>query len=562
MLRFLLEGHGYKVEEAQHGAEALLKARQSPPELVISDLLMPVMDGYTLLRHWKSDQQLKHVPFIVYTATYTEPKDEKLALDLGADAFIVKPTEPEPFLNQIKEVLAKQKSGLLSPTKLPICDEQTQIKQYNESLIRKLEEKALQLEQANHALQLDIAERKRTEEALHQSTSLLQTAFDATADGILAVDRKGKIIAFNQRFTEMWRIPKALMEETNYHQLLKYVIEELKDKDGFLAEVEALYNQPEKEGWDIIEFKDGRVFERFSKPQRIGNEIVGRVWDFRDITDHRHTEAEREKLQAQFIQAQKMESVGRLAGGVAHDFNNMLGIIIGYSELALDTAGLPVTLHNHLEEIHNAANRAAEITKKLLAFARKQTISPRVLDLNETVESMLKMLRRLIGEDIDLAWLPGSALWPVMADPSQIDQILANLCVNARDAIAGAGKLTIETDKVNLDDTYCAEHADCLPGDYVMLAVSDDGCGMTPEIIAHLFEPFLLPRKWEKAQDSAWPPYMVLSSRTMALSMSTVNREKERLSRFTFLVTRENRKLQHPRILNKSLAAKAKLYWL
>jgi len=125
-----------------------------------------------------------------------------------------------------------------------------------------------------------------------------------------------------------------------------------------------------------------------------------------------------------------------------------------------------------------------------LAFARRQTISPQVLDLNETVGHMLKMLRRLIGEDIDLAWFPKPGLWPVMADPSQIDQILANLCVNARDAIAGAGKVTIETGMITFDEAYCSEHAGFVPGNYTMLAVSDNGCGMPPEVLSHLFEPF------------------------------------------------------------------------
>ena len=146
-----------------------------------------------------------------------------------------------------------------------------------------------------------------------------------------------------------------------------------------------------------------------------------------------------------------MESVGRLAGGVAHDFNNMLGVILGHAETGAGATWPPATpAHDDLEEIRKAAERSADLTRQLLAFARKQTISPRVLDLNETVAGMLKMLRRLIGEDIDLAWLPGPALWPVQIDPSQIDQILANLCVNARDAIAGVGTITIETGNVTL----------------------------------------------------------------------------------------------------------------
>ncbi|MCF8090529.1 MAG: response regulator [Desulfotignum sp.] len=199
---------------------------------------------------------------------------------------------------------------------------------------------------------------------------------------------------------------------------------------------------------------------------------------------------ERRRLAAQLTQAQKMESVGRLAGGVAHDFNNMLGVILGHTELALLRTDDKHKLCSDLNEIQKAAKRSADITKQLLAFARKQTISPRKLDLNDTVESMLNMLRRLIGENIDLAWNPAPHLWPVKMDPSQIDQILANLCVNARDAIAGVGKLTIETGRKSFDEEYCSEHPGFIPGDFVLLGVSDNGCGMAKEILDNLFEPF------------------------------------------------------------------------
>jgi two-component system, cell cycle sensor histidine kinase and response regulator CckA len=201
-------------------------------------------------------------------------------------------------------------------------------------------------------------------------------------------------------------------------------------------------------------------------------------------------EEERKNLQNQLIQAQKMESVGRLAGGVAHDYNNMLSVIVGYSEMALEKLDPTDQLYEDLQEIHTAAVRSTEITRQLLAFARKQTISPVVLDLNVAVEGMLKMLRRLIGEDIDLAWLPETGLWPVKMDPSQIDQLLANLCVNARDAIDEVGKITIETDTATFDDAYCADHPGFVPGEYVLLAVSDDGCGMDHDTIDKIFEPF------------------------------------------------------------------------
>jgi CheY-like chemotaxis protein len=185
-----------------------------------------------------------------------------------------------------------------------------------------------------------------------------------------------------------------------------------------------------------------------------------------------------------------MESVGRLAGGVAHDFNNLLMGIMGYAELCRDALAADHPIREWLEEITRDAQRSADITRQLLAFARKQAIAPKILDLNDALMGMLKMLRRLIGEDIDLAWMPGAKLWPVKLDPSQIDQTLANLCVNARDAIGGAGKLSISTANVTLAAADCAHHAGAVPGDYVRLAVSDDGCGMSADVKAHIFEPF------------------------------------------------------------------------
>lgn len=211
--------------------------------------------------------------------------------------------------------------------------------------------------------------------------------------------------------------------------------------------------------------------------------IVSYVAVNRDIT-------ERLKMEAQLLQSQKMESVGRLAGGVAHDYNNMLSVIVGYAELTLEQLSPDDLMYEYISEIRNAANRSTEITRQLLAFARKQTIAPVALDLNETVESMLKMLRRLIGEDINLAWQPSSGLWPVQMDPSQVNQILANLCVNARDAIGGVGHVTIETGTVTFDLVYCADHPGFIPGEHVLLAVSDDGCGMDRKTVENIFEPF------------------------------------------------------------------------
>lgn len=222
----------------------------------------------------------------------------------------------------------------------------------------------------------------------------------------------------------------------------------------------------------------------------IAGDIAFALHGIQTEMDRIHTEQEKEKLQAQLLQAQKMESIGRLAGGVAHDYNNMLSVILGFTELAMEKSILDDSVRDDLQEVLEAAHRSAEITRQLLAFARRQTIRPKVIDINEAVEGMLKMLRRLIGEDIDLSWVPSPGLAPVLMDPSQLDQILANLCVNARDAITGVGKLTIQTDIVYFDREYREEHMDIVSGEFVTLVVSDDGSGMDQTTLDKVFEPF------------------------------------------------------------------------
>ncbi len=324
----------------------------------------------------------------------------------------------------------------------------------------------------------DITERMRSDAEYKR----LMKAIDQVGDAIIITDAKGIIRFVNPAFEQMTGYTRddAIGQDT-------HIIKSGKHDKLFYRNLWATISGGRTWAGRIVnKRKDGTLYTEeatISPVHDVSGRIVNYVAVKRDITEH-------VQLTAQFQQAQKMESVGLLAGGVAHDYNNMLSVILGYTELAMERVDPVQPLHADLEEIHKAALRSADITRQLLAFARKQTILPVVLDLNQSIASMLKMLKRLIGEQIELAWLPETGLWPVKMDPTQVHQILANLCVNAKDAIADVGKVTIETGNSVLDEAYCAEHVGFVVGEYALLAVSDDGCGMDREISDHIFEPF------------------------------------------------------------------------
>ena len=770
LLQALLKGHGYEVVSATNGAEALDAAQDDRPDLIIADILMPVMDGFTLCREWKRHDELRRVPFVFYTATYTDRKDQELAESLGAERFIVKPQEPDVFMRMVEQILREHEAGQLVPRPRVDHDDRIYYRQYNEVLVRKLEDKMLDLEAGNRALEREVSQRQQAQERLERLTAVLRAIrnvnqlitrekdrdqlIQGACDGLVEtrgyysawialLDEDGKLLASGEaglgddflpmveqlkrgelpscvsgalaqagmtvvddppakcsecpladqyggragmcvrlvhagevygvlvvsmpadavedeeerrlfgevaddlalalhslhmaqehqrageeiarlaRFpsenpnpvlrvardgtltyanegaaplleawgcqvgerlpedraqmcaealssnvantievthddhvfsvtfapvaeaqsvnsygldiTERKRAEAALQEsELRYRRLVEHIpaVTYLADLDEAST---TLYVSPQIEqliGFATEEYATDPDLWRKQLHPEDRDQVLGEVAccqasgekfvsEYRMLTRDGelvwfHDEAvvvpgdeshppflqgimfditQRKQLEEQLHQAAKMETVGRLAGGVAHDFNNILTGIKGYAQFLLAAAADGTAAQSDLMEINRLTDRAADLTRQLLAFSRKQALHPVVLDLNELIAKAMKMLMRLIGEHIELKFAPASALGRIEADPGQIEQVLMNLAVNARDAMPTGGKLTIDTTNVYLDHEYASTHVGVTPGHYVLLAVADTGCGMDQSTQDRVFEPFFTTRE-------------------------------------------------------------------
>ncbi|MCF8083789.1 MAG: PAS domain S-box protein [Deltaproteobacteria bacterium] len=730
MLERLLASKGHRIVTAENGREALEMVRENPPEVIISDIMMPVMNGFKLCCEVKKDPALRQIPFIFYTATFVDESDRNLAMSLGASRFVIKPTEGETFLHILDEVLKEHQKGILPVPEAPLEDQEVLVEMYESSITRKLAETVEKLQDERRTLiqseqrlkeaqelahighweldlktdslewsdeiyrilrekprafdpsyetlitmevihpddrtgvvrahkeslrkntpcdmeyrlllkdgtlkyvnerfqtlfddhgnpacvmgtVQDITERRQAEEGQREAEERRRVLFEEALDGICMADAQtGVILDCNQALAdlvdrdreELIGNPQSILHPGSEEQadLSPTFRQHLTDKEGeiietqvvtrrgAIKEVEIKANLVELRGRKTLQgiFRDltgrrqaeealrksearyrllvenagevvmvaqngrieflnrkvvdvlgytpgelvGKPFVDFIHPEdskivldrhmkRMRGEVLPEVYPFRvidkegrtkwveinavgiewegnpatlnfleDIMARKEAEAEKEALQAQLNQARRMESIGILAGGVAHDFNNLLTTIMGNAQLALADLKKDNPLYEDMDEIRKAGERGTVLTRRLLAFSRKEVIHPEVLDLNALVQDMDKLLRRLLRENIELNTVLSPGLWKAVADPGQMEQVIMNLVVNARDAMPEGGKLTLETANTELDASYFRSHnVKGDPGSYVMLAVSDTGPGMDQETMARIFEPF------------------------------------------------------------------------
>jgi PAS domain S-box-containing protein len=346
-----------------------------------------------------------------------------------------------------------------------------------------------------HGVLSDITERIKTEHALResqaalkQSVSLLQSTFESTADGLLTVDVRGRVTGVNQKFLALWRVPPAIAATKDDDQLLRHVSGQLIDPDGFLAKVKDLYARPEAVSFDVVEFKDGRRYERYSQPQVVDGEVVGRVWSFRDVTARVDDERRRAELEQRLQQAHTLEALGALAGGIAHDFNNLLTVVMGNAEQAAVEPDETVRRGN-LESITQAAHRAGALVREIREFSRPRPAERTVVTVASTIRSAIQLLRTTMPKHLALETTLDPAV-TMFANATQVQQVVTNLVLNAVQGTGDAGGRIV----VALDDVAAADVPAATPRPladrYARLQVADTGRGIDADVLPRIFEPF------------------------------------------------------------------------
>ena len=552
------------------GAEEALSemGNKGLPSLIITSLYMAGIDGWRFCRLLRSPEfsSFNNIPIIVVSQTFSGEEPDRIAADLGAEAFFHFPVAKEEFITQIQAVLGGSKKEYYQHVLLAEDNQSTtmllkeafEANSYSVTTVKSLAD----AEKAMGKYTFDVAAIDyhlpdgkgdiliEKYKKIQSNCVFIMITIDPGPELALMWMKKGAAAYLRKPFEPAYLV--ELCFRARRERSLLRAQDLLKERTILLKESEqkirAILNaMPDTmilfdsdcvvtechipAGSPLFAVKKtikgsliDKIFPESSFPELaksrmpiVANSNIATSFSFeaqgksgriyieakmaacsagtylvilQDVTEPRKAAEESEKLQAQLIHAQKMESVGRLAGGVAHDFNNMLSVILGRSDMALDTMKNTDPYYADFTEIKTAAEKSAKLTKQLLAFARRQAVTPKVINLNTVVSDMLNMLKRLMGENIELELVPGENLKNVKTDISQIDQILANLCINARDAVGNRGIIRIETSNMEIDSYYCSLHPEFIPGEYVMLSVTDNGCGIDTEALPNLFEPF------------------------------------------------------------------------
>ena len=526
MLAATLEEEGHLVTKAVDGEKALAACAERGFDAVISDIVMPRMSGYELCRRLKGDETTAHIP-VMLLSTLNEPMDIIRGLECGADNFLTKPCSPELLSARLgsllssREMRASRRAALgveicflgqrftINSEKEQILDllistfEDTvranrelqfnraelaaangKLEEYTATLEEKVRLRTAELLAANQQLESEIAAHRATSAELKNTTAFLDRILENVPTGIIVKDAKSlQFVLVNAAAEQSIGLPREqLIGRTAYEILPKEIADRVTGRDRKALKAERVTVTPEE------------VIHREGKPERHVRTslapIYGEDGESKYLVIVTENVSEVRKLEQQVRHTQKMETIGHLTGGIAHDFNNLLGIVLGNLDLLSERVAADAESAEIAQEALQATRRGAELTQRMLAFARKQPLQPRAFDLNDTVKGMASMLRRTIGADMELGLALATDLWPVIADPSQIEDVVLNLAVNARDAMPNGGHLLIETSSVTLDEDYAEQNPEVVPGEYALLAVADSGTGMSPEVLERVCEPF------------------------------------------------------------------------
>jgi PAS domain S-box-containing protein len=604
--RILLErtllSQGYAVDSAANGVEALKMANLSPPDLIVSDIMMPEMDGFELCRKVKTDERLRTIPFVFYTATFIEPKDEKLAISLGASDFLLKPMSPEDLFRAIKEIINEHRQNRLHVPEQPLATAEELTAMQLEALARKLDKKVRELEEER--------------ENLRHTEAFLKTLIHTLPDLIWLKNPDGVYMACNRRMEHFFGAKEAdilgktdydfvdkkladffrqndqetiaagkpsineeeiVFAEDGHRELLETIKTPMLDEQGRLIGVlgighnitairqaqerlreseerfrqaiefspvpmaitdtqgQVLYRNrefphrygytledtPSIEDWALLAFPDpayresslAQWHEDVTQALRTGEATPTREYTItcKDGTQHQveivtrplkhmsvsvlNDVTERRALESQLRQAQKMEAIGQLAGGISHDFNNILSAIIGFTDLSLRQSTNNPTLHHDLTQVRKAADRATELVRQILTFSRRQQQEKLPLQAYLIIKEALKLLRASIPTTIEIRQDIASQA-TILADPTQIHQMVMNLCTNAYHAMKErGGVMAVSLRETEIDQAGIDNGTEVSPGRYLKFSVSDSGCGMSKDTLARVFEPYFTTRE-------------------------------------------------------------------